>query len=51
MYGRNENIKIALIVDEMRENKFKWLEHDLMGGKTEGIRVVKGPYIEEKRGR
>lgn len=40
------NIGVALIVDKMRVNRFRWLDHVLRRKVSQAARLVKGIYVE-----
>lgn len=39
------------MVNAVREHSLRWLRHILRKGEVEEVRLVKGTYVEEKRGR
>jgi len=43
--------KMASIVDEMRENRLRWLGHIIRREKTEAVSVTKNMSVDGKRGR
>lgn len=40
---------VALIVDEMRENRLRYLGHSLRSEETEAVRVVKGIFKRNQK--
>lgn len=45
-----DNMRVAPILDKMKENRFRQLSHLLRRKESEAIRIVKKIYLEKKSG-